>query len=480
MRDYSLSHLSDPVLLRDLTCLVSRERFTIADVLAHIAEVDARKLYAPAGHSSMFVYCVKVLGFSEDETGKRIQAARAARQYPALFTALAEGKLHLTAVCLLAPHLTSETVDELIEEASHRSKSEIEDFLWARYRFGSSVGTSPAQCEIPSEPAGGEPGTGDNMLRRMLLGSPSGAPEHAPEHVLGSLSGSEHVPEHVRPHRDLPSRDSLCQITVRQSTRETLRYAQAILSHAIPGGDASDVLDRALKLLIAKTERRRFGASTRPRAAARTGEAARPERRARHERRARRAASGHIPAHVRHAVWNRDRGRCTFVGTDGIRCDAQRFVEFDHVDPRNKENTVEGLRLRCRTHNQPEAERVFGAEFMARKRAEARARLEAQARARSGAEAVTKDQIKDVIAGLRNLGVRYLDAKRAAESTLTMESPTLEDRMRAALSTITPRRQPRIRPIPPPERPALQSVEAGEHAPEHVAENHEPAGLAKL
>lgn len=438
MRDYSLSHLNDTVLLRDLACLVRRERFTIADVLAHIAEVDARKLYAPAGHSSMFVYCVKVLRFSEDETSKRIQAARAARQYPTLFTALAEGKLHLTAVCLLAPHLTPETVDELIEEASHRSKSEIEDLLWARYGFGSPVNATSAQCVIPSDapPARGEPGTGG---------------QHAPAHVLGSPFSSEHAPEHVGPR---PPRDSLCQITVRQSTREKLRYAQAILGHAIPSGDASDVLDRALDLLVAWTEKRRFGAAARP--------GGRP----------RRAASGHIPADVRHAVWNRDRGRCTFVGTDGSRCDAQRFVEFDHVDPRRKRNTVEGLRLRCRTHNQLEAERVFGREFMARKRAEARARAEA--------EAVTKDQMKDVVAGLRNLGIRYLDAKRAAESTLAMSNPTLEDRMRAALSTITPRRQPRIRAIPPPVRAALQAVKAGEHALEHVGAKSGEHALAHV
>ena len=49
---YSLSHLSDHVLLRDLTALVSEDRATTARLLAHLAEVDARRLYLPAGYPS--------------------------------------------------------------------------------------------------------------------------------------------------------------------------------------------------------------------------------------------------------------------------------------------------------------------------------------------------------------------------------------------------------------------------------------------
>jgi len=45
VKRYALSHLSDDVLLRDLAAVVARERSTTAEVLAHIAEVDARKLY---------------------------------------------------------------------------------------------------------------------------------------------------------------------------------------------------------------------------------------------------------------------------------------------------------------------------------------------------------------------------------------------------------------------------------------------------
>ena len=45
---YSLSHLSDRALLRDLAALVAQDRATPAALLAPIAEVDARRLYLPA------------------------------------------------------------------------------------------------------------------------------------------------------------------------------------------------------------------------------------------------------------------------------------------------------------------------------------------------------------------------------------------------------------------------------------------------
>ena len=66
---------------------------------------------------------------SEDAAFKRIRAARTARRFPAIFAAVADGRLHLSAVVMLAPHLTEDTVDELLTAAIHKSKSEIEELL---------------------------------------------------------------------------------------------------------------------------------------------------------------------------------------------------------------------------------------------------------------------------------------------------------------------------------------------------------------
>src|SRR5678815_1522969 len=108
MKSYSLSHLEDHVLLRDLVSLVSQDRATTASLLAHLAEVEERRLYARAAYPSMYLYCVRELRMSEDVAYARIRVARKARQFPAIFAALADGRLHLSAVVQLTPHLTDE------------------------------------------------------------------------------------------------------------------------------------------------------------------------------------------------------------------------------------------------------------------------------------------------------------------------------------------------------------------------------------
>ncbi|HXF59048.1 MAG TPA: hypothetical protein VN539_04425, partial [Candidatus Saccharimonadales bacterium] len=119
MRQYTLDHLSDAVLLCELSELAARDRSTTADLLAHIAEVDDRRLYAPAAYPSMFAYCVEELHMSEDAAYRRIHVARAARKFPMLFGELESGRLHLSAVSLLAPHLTAENLEDLIAGARH-------------------------------------------------------------------------------------------------------------------------------------------------------------------------------------------------------------------------------------------------------------------------------------------------------------------------------------------------------------------------
>lgn len=133
MSRYSLSHVPDSALLTDLSKLVDQDRATSARLLAHVAEVDARKLYVPAAYPSMFEYCVRELHMSEGTAFKRIRAARAARRFPAIFEAVADGRLHLSAIVLLTPHLTPESADELMRAAAHRTKAEVEQMLANRF-----------------------------------------------------------------------------------------------------------------------------------------------------------------------------------------------------------------------------------------------------------------------------------------------------------------------------------------------------------
>ena len=133
------------------------------------------------------------------------------------------------------------------------------------------------------------------------------------------------------------------QVTISQSTHEKLRRAQDLLRHTNPTGDLATLLDRAVTLLLADFERRRCAATPAPRAPATEGGTGR-----------------HIPATVKREVWQRDQGRCAFIGTSG-RCRETAFVEFHHVEPFAEGGlaTVENIQLRCKAHNLYEAS-LFG------------------------------------------------------------------------------------------------------------------------
>jgi 5-methylcytosine-specific restriction endonuclease McrA len=65
-------------------------------------------------------------------------------------------------------------------------------------------------------------------------------------------------------------------------------------------------------------------------------------------------------------VFERDGGRCTFVGDDGRRCESDWNLQIDHIVPYAKggDNSPENLRLLCARHNRLAAEREFGKERM--------------------------------------------------------------------------------------------------------------------
>jgi hypothetical protein len=101
----------------------------VLSLIAHLAEVDARRLYARYASPSMFLYCRDVLHLSEGEGQLRITVAKAAREHPVLLEMLADGRLHLSGIARLAPILTPENRDRLLARAVHKSKRQIEEMV---------------------------------------------------------------------------------------------------------------------------------------------------------------------------------------------------------------------------------------------------------------------------------------------------------------------------------------------------------------
>ena len=121
--------LSDDDLLQRVHLLAGRERNATVELVAHLAELDARKLHVAQGYGSLFGYCTDVLHLAEHAAYNRIEAARASRRFPAILDRLADGSLNLSTVRLLSPHLTTANHLRVLAEARHKSKREVEELV---------------------------------------------------------------------------------------------------------------------------------------------------------------------------------------------------------------------------------------------------------------------------------------------------------------------------------------------------------------
>ena len=113
-----LTDLSDAQLLDSLKTLCGQGRVVLARLLAHLVEVEERRLHLEAACPSMFQFCVQRLGMSEDEACRRIHAARLVRRFPDLLVRIERGDLTLSTMALLRDALTEASYEELVGAAS--------------------------------------------------------------------------------------------------------------------------------------------------------------------------------------------------------------------------------------------------------------------------------------------------------------------------------------------------------------------------
>jgi len=336
----SLTRLSDAELVARVKSLVARERDATAHLVAHLAELDTRDVHLREGYRSLYVYCRDALGLSEGEAYNRIEVARAARRFPVILEMLETGAVNLTAVRLLAPHLTAANHREVLESARGKKKAEIEEIvarLAPRPDVAASVRKLPA-LHLEASSRAVAPVEASLMSGASALNPVAPAPSETGRHAE-PLPVARAAVEPLSPDR------YKLQLTIGGETLEKLRRAKDMLSHAIPSGDDAAVLDRALTLLLVDLARKKFADTPKPR---------RP--------RASNPRARETSAADKRVVWVRDLGRCTYVGPSGHRCNERRFVEFHHVDPYalGGETTVDNIQLRCRRHNDYEGRLYFG------------------------------------------------------------------------------------------------------------------------
>ncbi|HET6897552.1 MAG TPA: hypothetical protein VFK70_04355 [Vicinamibacteria bacterium] len=347
------SGLSDPDLLARIATLARTEREATAELVAHLAELETRaSLYAAHGYGSLFTYCTDVLKLSEDAACNRIKAARTCRRFPVILDALASGALSLAAVRMISPHLTSENHVAVLARASGRRLREIDDLI-AELAPRPDVPSSVRKLPTTTPPA---PTLLAADALPILELKPAAAPEPAPAMSAPVTPARRPVVETTSPER------YRVQFTIGRDSHDKLRRLQDLLRREIPDGDPGAIFDRAIALLLERVEKQKLGAAAKPRAP----RPIRPETDTRPFGKATLPstplASRHVPSDARRSTWRHDGGQCGFVSKDGRRCTERTFLEFHHVRPYalGGPSTAENISLRCRRHNQYEAELVFG------------------------------------------------------------------------------------------------------------------------
>src|SRR6187401_713718 len=125
----NLGALSDAELVAGLDRVVGSGRRLLAELLAHLCEVEDRRLHLDAGYPSLFAYCMARLGFTEDEAYRRINVARLARRAPMVFTWIAKGRLSLSVAALLQPYVLAPNLQQLIEAVADKSVKQAREVL---------------------------------------------------------------------------------------------------------------------------------------------------------------------------------------------------------------------------------------------------------------------------------------------------------------------------------------------------------------
>jgi hypothetical protein len=185
----------------------------------------------------MFEYCRRVLCFRENEAYLRITVARAAREHPVLLEMLRDGRLHLSGIARLAPHLTHANVEAVLKRACGMSHREIRELV---SELEPRPDVAPSVRKLPQRLA---PGSASPLL---------GAPRVESDAVsLESRVAAPARPPVVEPLA--PSRYQV-RFTASAELREKLERLQALMRSAVPDADLARIIDIAVSEKLQRVE----------------------------------------------------------------------------------------------------------------------------------------------------------------------------------------------------------------------------------
>jgi len=305
-------------LLLQLDSLNDRERRLKVRVILYLREIDRRRLYLELGYSSMFSFCVNHLKYSESTAVRRVKAERALGRSKKVLSMLLSGEMTVTGLSKIESICRPGNTEKILKQTAGRSCRELE-LLRARHN--------------PQEPS--------------------------PERVKPVFVKTELKVEEEKTGRKITANAGGASSVLEQKYRlefmvggysmKKIDRAKELLSTKYPGGVKLEALFE--ELLDSYLEKNDPENRETPRDDLETDKSKRTR---------------YIPRKVKDYIYNRDGGRCTFVGSSGRRCSSRWDLQIDHIVPFGKggDNSPENLRLLCGRHNRLMAEREYGREHM--------------------------------------------------------------------------------------------------------------------
>jgi len=315
-----ISDLNSTELLNTVKTLVSEERRITVALIDHLREVERRMLYADIGYSNLFEFCTQYLGLSEGSAQRRISAMRLTRDVPEARASLESGSLSLTNASKL--------------HAAFRAKKKLGENLKAEEK-------------------------------KEILKSVTHLSQRACETKLFEIMPKAMASLHHEREKIIGADQTEIRLVVDNELHSKLQRLKELLSHSIPDGSYTKILEHLADQEIAKLEKKK-GITASPQMVEPTTALVKPATaQLKIDEAVKNPAQNNkaLPIAIRREVCRRSKGKCEYP-----ECTSRYRLEIDHIQPRAHGGGHDpgNLRLLCRTHNQQQARALLGEKIMSK------------------------------------------------------------------------------------------------------------------
>ena len=327
---------------------LSEERAILVAMLSQLNIVFRRGLYAMRGYTSLNEYLTERFSMSKQQAFMRATVARVIHEHPGLLDMLERGETHLSHLATIAPRLTPANSPILYNAAATMTKRELEAFVPKVACDGSILpGMDTISLSIRCHPDCAD--LLDEV--RALIGVND-----------GTVNQGEALWQALAFYVEKNHPEQKAQRAQKRAQKRALA-AEKTLEKLEEGWDEGRGHPQALAVAKYNREMSETLAADLP---------GKPEITAAGDALVGNEAPAYsrlpIAAAVKHQVWLRDGGRCTFVSADGRRCQARHYLQFDHSKMvcQGGSNDESNLRLLCATHNRLSASLVAESRYVDR------------------------------------------------------------------------------------------------------------------